>query len=264
MLRREYYKGQNYLADLKDFNSLDGSLAIFGKAKNIDRLKDLDIKKLWVYGANEKQLEQILSLISPDFISVYQVLAKDLSVLETLTETETIVLRWNSKSDWLWNMSHNKGLKALVIEDFQKISNVDAISKVNNLEYLVLEGGMWKPLKLDSLTPLAGLSKLQFLRLANMQVKIDGLRPIANLKDLQELDLSNQFETSDYAYLTAKLPDTKCNYFKPYIKLSNAIGGRDVMVIGKRKPFLNFELDKTKIKKYTFEFEEMVRGFSKL
>ncbi len=264
MLRREYYKGQKYLEDLKDFNSLDDSLAIFGKVKNIDRLKDLDIKRLWLYGANEKQLQQILSFISPDFISIYQILAKDLSILETLTETETMVLRWNSKSDQLWNMSHNKGLKALVIEDFQKISTVNPISNAGNLEYLVLEGGMWKPLKLDNLSPLAGLSKIQFLRLANMHVKIDGLTPIANLKGLEELDLSNQFETSEYAYLTAKLPDTKCNYFKPYIKLSNSIGGRDVMVIGKRKPFLNFELDKTKIKKYTSEFEEMVRGFSKL
>jgi Leucine-rich repeat (LRR) protein len=264
MLRREYYKGPKYLDDLKDFDSSDNSIAIFGKAKNIERLKDLNISKLWLVGTNEKQLQQILSLTSPEFVNIYQILAKDLSILETLSKAETIVLRWNSKSHELWNMSCNKRLKALVIEDFQKISNINTISNARNLEYLVLEGGMWKPLKIDSLNPLSGLTKLQFLRLANMHVKKDGVIPISNLTNLKELDLSNQFETSDYAYLAAKLFDTKCDYFKPYIKLSRAIGGRDVMVIGKRKPFLNFEHDNIKIEKYVHEFDDMVKGFSKL
>lgn len=262
MFRREYYTNPKYLSDLNDFNSAENELAIIANAKNIDKLKDLSITKLWLIGGKDKELEKIFSFVTPQFINVYQVLAKDLTILESLTNTETIVLRWNTKSDKLWNMSHNTGLKTLVIEDFPKITSIEAIASANYLEYLVLEGGMWNPLKLDTLKPLSELQMLKFLRLVNMHVREDGLRPIAVLKDLKELMLSNQFETIDYAYLSAKLPGTQCEYFKPYVKYDKPIGDRDIMIIGKRKPFLNSLNDRTKIEKYERDFYKMVSDFS--
>ena len=95
-----------------------------------------------------------------------------------------------------------------------------------------------------------------------MHVSEDGLRPIEVLKDLKELWLSNQFETIDYAYLSVKLPNTKCDSFKPYIKYDKPIGDRDTMITGKRKPFLNSLNDRTKIEKYERDFYKMVSDFS--
>ncbi|NKB27910.1 MAG: hypothetical protein GKR99_10285 [Rhodobacteraceae bacterium] len=51
--------------------------------------------------------------------------------------------------------------------------------------------------------------------------------------------MSNQFDTSDYAYLSVYLPRAECARFAPYESLLREIGGKDVMVTGKRKPFLN-------------------------
>ena len=263
MIRREYYNGPKVIEDLNNFNPVEKSITIFGKTKNINRLRDLDITHLWIIGAKNDDLIKILSLVKPQFVSVYQVLATDLSILETLTDTETIVLRWNTKCEELWNMANNNALKSLVIEDFSKITSVEPIKSAINLDYLILEGGMWKPLKIDTLKPLAALSNLRELRLANIQVKEDGLQPIGELMGLKELMLSNQFETKDYAYLSVKLPETKCDYFKPYIVYDRPIGNNDTMITGKRKPFLNSKVDKDRIKKYESEFYDMVTRFSK-
>ncbi|HZY39548.1 MAG TPA: hypothetical protein VFE53_22990 [Mucilaginibacter sp.] len=261
MIRREYYHGPKVIDDLNNFDPSCTSISIFGNAKNIERLKDLNIDQLWVIGARDKDLQKILQYIQPKFISIYQVLAQDLDILETLSNTETIVLRWNTKSERLWNMGHNNELRALTIEDFPKINSVEPIEKALNLEYLVLEGGMWKPLKIETLKPLSKLKKLQFLRLANLHVKEDGLKPVAELTNLKELMLSNQFETSDYAYLSVKLPHTKCDSFQPFIKYDKPIGNNDTVITGKRKPFLNYENDRAKIEKYSKDFYSMVKKF---
>jgi hypothetical protein len=262
MIRREYYQGPKVTDDLMDFNPSESSITIFGNSKNIDRLKDLNITNLWVIGVRDKELHKILSCVKPQFINLYQILIKDLAVLENLTCTETIVLRWNTKSESLWNIARNTKLKELVIEDFPKISSIAPISNAANLEYLILEGGMWNSLKIDTLNPISDLKKLQFLRLANMHVKEGGLKPIAELRGLKELMLSNQFDTVDYAYLAAKLPDTECDYFKPYIKYESPIGKNDTMIVGKRKPFLNSKVDKEKMEKYEKDFYAMVKQFS--
>ncbi|OOR15677.1 internalin, partial [Bacillus cereus] len=51
------------------------------------------------------------------------------------------------------------------------------------------------------------------------------------------------------------LKNTKCDFFQPYIKMSDPIDHRNIMVIGKRKPFLNSDTDLKKIKKYEEQFK---------
>lgn len=55
--------------------------------------------------------------------------------------------------------------------------------------------------------------------------------------------------------LSVTLPKTKCDCFKPYIFLSSPIEDKDVMVVGKRKPFLNSKVDVKKLQKYEEQFK---------
>lgn len=96
-----------------------------GSAKNLDRLKELSIENLWLIGANDKELRKILPLVNLKFLNLYQVLAKDLTILETLDKTETIILNWNTKSTSLWDISKNKCLKSLEITDFSKLKEIN-------------------------------------------------------------------------------------------------------------------------------------------
>ncbi|MBW4889518.1 hypothetical protein KXQ82_07320 [Mucilaginibacter sp. HMF5004] len=260
MVRTEYYQASKYLTDLKEFEDSESAIGMVGNAKNIDRLKDLNIQKLWLLGANEKELDKILKYCKPEFISIYQVLAQDLTILESLTTTKTIVLIWNSKIAELWNLNANTNLSSLTIKGFSKLNNIDPIGKVENLEYLVLEGGMWKPLKIKSISSLANLTNLKYLRLANLKIEDGSLRPIGNLQNLEKLSVSNQFNTEEYAWLSVKLKNTTCNLFQPYIKLNQKISDNDIMVVGRRKPFLNSEKDKDKIQKYEQEFYRLVKA----
>ena len=80
---------------------------------------------------------------------------------------------------------------------------------------------------------------------------------------LSELRISNQFQTEEYAYLTAKMPGVKCDKFaayetyKPYDAMQN-----DVMITGSRKPLLNSKNDAARIQKYEDAFNALVESYS--
>ncbi|PEA98249.1 internalin, partial [Bacillus cereus] len=47
-----------------------------------------------------------------------------------------------------------------------------------------------------------------------------------------------------------------CDFFQPYIKFpDDSIDDKNIMVVGKRKPFLNSDTDLKKIKKYEEQFK---------
>jgi hypothetical protein len=248
------------IEDLNDFDSSLNNLSITSKVKNIGRLKDLNIEKLWLFSAKEIDIDKIFNLIQPKYVNLYQVLIKDLGCLGNLTECETLLLDWNTKATELWDFRKNKKLINLSIRDFSKILNINELENISQLKNLSLEGGMWKSMKLESLKPIENNRNLEYLRLNNLSVKDNSLVSLWNLSKLKKLDISNQFPTKEIAILTKKLSKTKCKLFKPYIdveikdKNDNLI--HDVMIIGKRKPFLLKSKDQKKIEKYIKEFDK--------
>lgn len=76
-------KPKEFITDLNDFDKNQKSLHMSVSAKNLDRLKELSIENLWLIGANDKELRKILPLVNLKYLNLYQVLAKDLTILET-------------------------------------------------------------------------------------------------------------------------------------------------------------------------------------
>jgi hypothetical protein len=254
-------KPDRFIKDLLDFDNTEKSLHVSVTAKNLDRLNILNIENLWLIGPNDKELRKILPLVNLKYLNLYQVLAKDLSALETLIKPETIVLNWNTKANRLWDISKNKNLKTLEITDFSKLEEIDQISLARQIDNLVLRGGHDKPLKIKTLQPLSYLRDLKYLVLSNIRVSDDSLKPLSNLINLEELELSNQFETKEYAWLATRLKNTKCNMFQAITKckiigVDNKIVF-DTMVTGRRKPFLLSSNDQAKIDKYISDFEQL-------
>ncbi len=230
-------------------------------AKNIERLKELSIENLWLIGANDKELRKILPLVDLKYLNLYQVLAKDLTILEALDKTETIILNWNTKTTSLWDISKNEGLKTLEITDFSKLEIIDHLSLATQISDLTLGGGHDKPLKIKSIKPLTGLNNLKYLGLTNLKIEDDTLQPIGELKALELLEISNQFETKEYAWLATRLTKTKCKMFQA-TNSCNIVGADnevvwDTMVTGRKKPFLLSTKDQVKIVKYNKDFERL-------
>ena len=94
----------------------------------------------------------------------------------------------------------------------------------------------------------------------NISVERDGLRPLAACAKLKHLTVPNQFPTADYAYLSALMPQVECDLFAPWVPRAES-GGHDVMVVGRRKPFLHSVRDRERITRYEREFEALRRDF---
>ncbi|WP_028401003.1 hypothetical protein [Ectobacillus panaciterrae] len=233
-------------------------LMIHGKTKNITKLKSLsNLEKLWVYTVNQEEFDTIIGLVNPQFLYVKEMRVEDLSSLESLSNIETLELEWNPKASRLWDITKNTSLKSLTIIDFKRLNDIRNIQRCKKLESLHLEGGIWNTLKLNTLEPLKHLSNLKYLFLSNISAKDESLEPVSQLTGLQELKISNQFPTEEYARLSVTLPNTQCEYFQPYIYLSNSIDDKDIMVIGKRKPLLNSKVDMKRMKKYEEQFKSL-------
>ncbi|MGM9929385.1 MAG: leucine-rich repeat domain-containing protein [Bacillus sp. (in: firmicutes)] len=245
-----------FVNDLADVDENSTELLIRGKTTNIERLKSFsNLTKLWIYTVNQSELNTILSLVSPKMLHIYELRADDLSIMSSLKDVEVLALEWNTKAQSLWDLSKNTSLVSLSITDFSKLNDISPIQNCTNLELLQLSGGVWKSLNLNTLQPLRYLKNLKFLGLSNIRVKDESLEPISDLNGLQELEISNQFPTEEYARLSVTLLNTKCDCFKPYIFLSSPIEDKDVMVVGKRKPFLNSKVDVKKLQKYEEQFK---------
>ncbi|PGK51736.1 internalin [Priestia megaterium] len=233
-------------------------IAIDHDTKNIKLLSSLpNIDTVWIYWVNQKEFDSIISLINPRHLYVYGVQIPDLSSLECLADVETICLQWNTKASTLWDVSQNTRLRKLGVEDFKHLVDISVLSDCFWLDELTLAGGVVSnTLKLDNLSPLSALVNLKTLGLNNIRVKDESLSPLQHLKTLKELHISNQFPTEEYAKLSVHLRKTTCDLFQPYKKLLQHINGKDVMVTGKRKPFLNSVADVSKLEKYASQFKQ--------
>jgi hypothetical protein len=248
--------------DLANVDISSTELLIRGKTKNIKRLKSFsNLIKLWIYTVNQKEFDAILNLVNPKMLHIYEMRVEDLSAISSLTNLEVLGLEWNTKANNLWDLSNNTYLKSLSIKDFSKLNDINPLQNKKSLEILILSGGVWNTLKLNSLEPLRFLSDLKYLGLSNIKVLDESLEPISFIKGLQELEISNQFSTEEYARISVNLPNTKCSLFQPYIYLTSPIDDKDVMVVGKRKPFLNSKVDVKRLQKYEEQFKEFQRKF---
>jgi len=252
-------KQPDFTRDIADIqNNTPKEIAIDHHTKNIELLTSLPyIETVWIYWVKQKEFDLIIKSINPKHVYVYGAQIPDLSSLKHLTNAESICLQWNTKALSLWKLSKNARLKKLEIQDFKRLENIEELSNCQWLEELTLAGGVVSnTLKLGTLKPLSHLDNLKTLELSNIRVKDESLSPLRHLQNLNELHISNQFPTEEYAKLSVCLPNTICSSFQPYTKLRQHIDGKDMMVTGKRKPFLNSVADASRLERYAKKFRE--------
>ncbi len=213
----------------------------------------------YVVGLNQKSYIKNVSRFHVRALHFYELRAADLEGLSS-DHIKELAIHWNTKLVDLDAISELENLEYLVLVDIPKIASLASISRLKSLRGVEFSGGIWSKNCADSLEALSELPELEYLKLTNLKVKSGGLRPIAKCLQLRELELSNQFLTEDYAYLTARLPHVKCSMFKPHTDASS-VGEGTVMITGKGKPFLSREKDADKIKQYEEKFARLVDEF---
>jgi len=151
-------------------------------------------------------------------------------------------------------------LRMLEIENFKLIEDFSPLLALDQLEVLAVTGSMWTRQKVASLAPFAQMTWLKSLAIDTASVK--SLRPLASLTRLQSLGLGGNLPMQEYAWLAAKLPNTECRWFNPYLDLSGSGMGlcqackqdAKVMLTGKGTKVLCRFCDKDKVAKHVAAF----------
>lgn len=211
-------------------------------------------------GLTERDLGKLASHVDVVMLHLYELRAGDLGVLHGIPRLQHLKIHWNTKVADLSGISALTRLETLALVDTPKVNDLSPLEALVQLAALEYSGGIWNTQHAASLEPVAALPKLEELILTNLKVESGGLRPLARCKALKTLTLSNQFETEEYAYLSVALPDVECAAFQPWIRAALP-DGRDTMITGKRKPFLNSVTDAARIAAYEDAFRKLQTRF---
>lgn len=170
---------------------------------------------------------------------------------------ECLVIKWSSirRLDAIRNQEHLRWLALgsstrleslqpltalarlthLELENLKKIEDFAPLTALRSLESLAVTGSMWTRQKVGSLQPFGEMTWLRALAVDTTHV--ESLRPLARLRNLESLGIGGRLPMQEYAWLSAKLPHTRCQWFAPWLDLSGSgLGpcrrcGRDTQVM---------------------------------
>ena len=230
-----------------------------------------DATALSVSGLDQKMFETLVSRYGSRFdaISFWKCpRIADLTPLEDLPQLRLVVFFWNQLTTRLWDFRRTPNLAGLYFEDFRRLRGLGDLEAATSLEALRFGDAIWTRSVFESLAPLEPLVSLRRLFFSVRRIEDARIQPLASLRQLEQLWFpTNLFTTPQLAWLRARLPESVVsNVLGPLIRLGeHAVGEgderRDVLVVGKRKPFLNSDADGPRIRGYVVEFERLVQTF---
>jgi hypothetical protein len=195
---------------------------------------------------------------------------QDLSPLESLPDLTLVSIYWNQRTAKLWNLAKTPKLRGLEFEDFTRLKDLEDLRNAVAVEELSFGDKIWVKASVASLEPVGTVKTVRRLSFALRKVEDGRIQPLANLTMLERVDCSsNLFTTEQLAWLRAHLPDTvegrvlaPVEQFDKPLPNPNGHGpDRDVLVMGKRKPFLNSHADAGKLQRYVDDYWTMVARF---
>jgi hypothetical protein len=190
----------------------------------------------------------------------------DLSPLQDLPDLRLVNIFWNQRATRLWDLSRNPALTGLRFIDFTQLHDLSDLRAGTHLHELEFGDGIWRTSTYESLESLTALRGLRSLAFEAKRIDDDRIEPVGELTGLEELDIpTNMFTTRQLAWLRSRLPDTvRSRVLAPLIEVSPFEDGgktKDVLLVGKRKPFVSSVADQARIKKHVDEFWRMVDTF---
>lgn len=210
-----------------------------------------------------RAIGRIVRECSATKLRLYHVTAPSLDGLDALTGVTNLSIHWAPKIASLAPICLMVGLRRLALVDLARIRALDGIERLAGLLELDLQGGMWKPLRLSSLRPIAGLSTLERLTVLNTRLDDDDIAFLAAVRTLRAIHLSNQFDRLQVARLARALNQQLERPLAAYQETNltcEVCGGKKRMFTGRRMPLLCATCDAARVASLTEEFQAMVDG----
>ncbi len=213
----------------------------------------------FAYSVNENELAHLCAHVDVTALGFNGLRTTTLAPLRQMKGLTGLGLWWVQKLSNLSPLA-DLCLDCLVLDDLRYANDITPLAQIKKLRALAISGGMNTTQQINTLEPLTHLRHLRELRLTAIKLGDDSLRPLAHCAALTDLSLPNTFPTEDYAYLRAKCPDLRCKDLVAYQSTGSISRSNEVMVTGRRKPFLNLKKDEKRLANYQQKFDALVAG----
>ena len=198
------------------------SIRLVSGAKNIDKLPSYTrLESLWGFDVDARALGAICDCAALESLYLDNIKTGDLSSLERLTGLRVLGLERCSKLTSLDDVGELESLQGLGITHFKNVHHLGPLARLKMLRALAVAGSIWTTMRVASFQPLQELQALEFLHLTNIKPDDQSLKPLARLTKLKTLEIANFYPAADFAWLARSLPTTECQWFRPYVEMSN-------------------------------------------
>lgn len=188
---------------------------------------------------------------------------EDLSLLGTLPLLEYVHFFANQRVTSLWDMTENRSLTALCIEDFTRLTSIKGVETAPALKEFRIGNAIWSTMVIDSLIPLSD-SKIERLSFTGRAIRDNDFSFLEALPELKRFDFAtNIFTTEQVAWIAANCPKAEGYALKAKVDCmlfdsnEHLVDVPKAIIVGKRKPILKVEGNEKKIQKYVDSFENL-------
>ena len=229
-----------------------------------------DATALRISGLDQGTFETLVSGHADRFSALYFWKCpriQDWSPLESLPGLRLVSVFWNQRATRLWDVARTPRLAGLHLYDFTRLHDLGDLAGASSLVELEFGDAVWDSLVVRSLEPLAALPGLKALSLSAKRIEDGRVEPLGGLDQLQSLSFpAKQFTMQQVAWLRARLPESLVSEaLEPYRRLRTPVTlngkERDVLLVGRRKPFLSSVVDAERIRRHVAEFDRLVSQF---
>ena len=172
---------------------------------------------------------------------------------------------WANKISNLAPVYQMHWLETLELSDFPLLREIRGIEGLKNLRELHLsgnQGSLHPPLRMESVLPIAGLSRLE--KLETLPISDSKNRDVTfvatSFPNLKSLGLSNEFERSQFAYMAKKL---NAQLRRPILASRDLhvpcakCGGALHLFTGRQMPIICKDCNERKFQKMTEQFDQL-------
>ena len=192
---------------------------------------------------------------------------EDLSLLGTLPHLEYVYFFANQRVTALWDMTENKSLSSLCIEDFSRLASIRGVETAPALKEFRIGNAIWNTMVLDSLMPLSN-SKIERLSFTGRAIGDSDFSFLETLPELKVFDFAtNVFTTEQVAWIAANCPLAEGYALKAKVDCmlpdsnEHLVDVPKSIIVGKRKPILKVKGNEEKIQKYVDSFEKLKKKY---
>jgi hypothetical protein len=192
-------------------------LAVSGRAPDLELLSEFtNIEILWTSRVDERALKKVGKVRSLRLLSLNATSVASLRALVGLEQLRHLLVCNAPRLESVEGLESLEALQTVLLWDLKRLTDLTSVGRLSQLRGLQCGGGMWTTLQLETLAPLAGLARLEYLDLPSARARDGSLAPLHGLQTLRQLALPNRYRIEEFAALAAALPETDGGCLRPH------------------------------------------------